>query len=132
MDSAFGELELKVYSYLSCMFKYSTFDKVAEQQDCVTLLVVSGIIKGSVAESPHLAVGKNARMKFRKAGSMTPLIRSEQVDPLTIREWIKFCKSHHDKSCQHRSDRPKNLRVIDCNTSAVVPISDSNPFLALS
>ncbi|SCO53682.1 related to tol protein [Fusarium fujikuroi] len=62
-------------------------------------------------------------------------LESDRIDFRKLKNWLAFCKSHHHKTCQTLPGYPHELsclRVIECQTGAIIKAPEGSEFAALS
>lgn len=62
-------------------------------------------------------------------------LESDRIDFQILKNWLAFCKSHHHKTCQTLPGYPHELsclRVIECQTGAIIKAPEGCEFAALS
>jgi hypothetical protein len=60
-------------------------------------------------------------------------IHADKIDFDVVRRWIAFCEQHHQHYCSlQKRIFPRDIRLIDCETSKIVNGIDSFPYVALS
>ncbi|KAG4259334.1 hypothetical protein FPRO03_13010 [Fusarium proliferatum] len=62
-------------------------------------------------------------------------LESDRIDFRLLNNWLTYCKSHHKKTCQTLPGCPHELsclRVIECQTGAIIKAPEGSEFAALS
>ncbi|KAF5703458.1 hypothetical protein FGLOB1_9070 [Fusarium globosum] len=62
-------------------------------------------------------------------------LESDRIDFRILKNWLTYCKSHHAKTCQTLPGYPHELsclRVIECQTGAIIKAPEGCEFAALS
>lgn len=60
-----------------------------------------------------------------------PRSMKQKFDPALAKTWLEFCRKNH-KSCSPRSKHVYGLKLIDCKTYSLVPVSPELQYVALS
>jgi hypothetical protein len=68
----------------------------------------------------------------KRASVFTPRILEPLANMEVCKEWLEYCKRHHQKLCGDAKNWPTSLRLIDCDTLEVVAASENLSYVALS
>jgi hypothetical protein len=59
-------------------------------------------------------------------------VRSNEINFVTIRAWIDFCKKYHEEECNSENHHQRDLKLIDCETGKVINAPENISYIALS